>query len=149
MQAFLNFIINERKMMNRICLSILFLLVFSAATAQEKTDPRIAEVYIGEEGERVINDPDRMRDLKDILQNRLKVVYEPYSHDEKYAKLSSVGLLSVYNPGLIRDETIDPATFNPLKYDLNFFPRYTIVYRIDHTDYIIIIEPQQTPANIK
>ena len=45
--------------------------------------------------------------------------------------------------GLItRDTNFDQSSFNILKYDLNFFSPHTKVYRIDNTDWLIIINPK-------
>ena len=43
---------------------------------------------------------------------------------------------------LKRDEGFDPNNFNALKYNMNFFNSQALVYRVDNTDYIIVIKPQ-------
>jgi hypothetical protein len=124
---------------------ILFFALAITVKAQVNIDPKIREVYATYTEEQVSKDPDRLRDLNDILQNRLTVVWSPPASEEKYTKLSSMNLFRVYNPELTRDTVFDIVTFNPLKYDLDFFPRHTMIYRIDDTNYVIMIEPQVKP----
>ena len=91
----------------------------------------------------VLSDPDLLKALNNLLQNRVKIVEEPFSSEEKYIKLSQVELLNRYNPNLTRDVVFDPSNFNVLKYNLNFFSAtFSYVYRIDNTNYLIVIEPQ-------
>ena len=61
---------------------------------------------------------------------------------EKYQKLSSIQLFNKYNESLKRDLEFNIETFNVLKYDLNFFSSHRKVYRIDNTDWLIIINPK-------
>lgn len=129
--------------MKKILITLLVCMSCIYSNAQE-LDPRITEVYADKSQELVSNDPDRLRDLTDILQNRLKVVLMPAAGDDKFPRLSQMPLLNKYNPDLKRDKIFDINAFNPLKYNLNFFPRSTTIYRVDNSDYVIIIEPQST-----
>ena len=105
-------------------------------------DPRIQEVYADQLNTLVLNVPNRLRDLNDILTNRVKIEEATLEIGEKFPKLSSVELFNNYNPNLTRDVVIDVANFNPLKYNLRFHAKTTLVYRIDNTNKIIVIHPQ-------
>lgn len=110
----------------------------------QQIDPKISEVYGNKTEEIFQNDPDRLKALTDLLNNRIKIVESPINDNEKYIKLSSIPLLNKYNSSLERDVVFDANTFNPLKYALNFFSTKPEVYRIDNTDYIIVISQQNS-----
>jgi hypothetical protein len=113
-------------------------------TAQEPTgaiDKRIVEVYAGQLAE-LMKVPQRLKDLNNILFKRTEIITLPYVSGEKYTKLSQMPLFNKYNPALERDKTYDPATFNVLKYNLQFYHKHKKIYRIDNTDLVIIIKPQ-------
>lgn len=124
---------------------ILFLFVcfVSIKLNAQEIDSRIVEVYGDKTTELVTNDNARLKDLNDILFNRCKVVEMPVVGVDKYPRLSAIPLLNKYNSNLSRDKVFNPENFNPLKYQLNFFPKSSAaIYRIDGTDYVIVIEPQ-------
>lgn len=109
----------------------------------QQINPKITEVY-GEKTQEVFqNDPERLSLLTDLLDNRIKLIESPIVGEDKYIKLSSVPLLNKYNPNLTRDAVFDINTFNPLKYNLNFFTTEIQIYRIDNTDYLIVIDSQK------
>lgn len=123
--------------------AVLVCSVFFAAHSQESVDVRIKEVYGEHVQSIVLSDPDLLKALNDLLQNRVKIIESAIDTEEKYTKLSQVDLLNIYNPGLKRDLFFDPSNFNVLKYNLNFFStKLTYVYRVDNTNYLIVIEPQ-------
>ena len=133
----------NRDMKKRIGITVLFCNIFFAVQAQEKIDARIKEVYGEYTNEMVLNDPDLLKALNDLLQNRVKIINATLEPDEKFEKLSQIDLLNKYNPNLTRDLVFDPSNFNVLKYKLNFFSNtLSFVYRIDNTNYLIVIEPQ-------
>lgn len=115
------------------------------ANAQQSIDPRIQELYGDKTQEMVGNDPVRLNFLTNFLEKRFEIIKTDNNKlDDKSIKLSTVVLLNKYNPTLQRDEQFDPETFNPLKYNLDFTTTLTKVYRVDNTDYIIVIKPQTT-----
>ena len=119
-------------------------------TAKQTTlnvDPRIIEVYGDQLQTLVLDVPNRLRDLNDILTNRVKIETVKIEEHEKYFKFSSVELFNKYNSNLAKDLEIDLATFNPLKYILQFHANYVVTYRIDNTDKAIVIYPQQFLKN--
>lgn len=125
----------------KIIFIISFVLTFVKLNAQD-IDIRIREVYGGDCEHIFKNDPELLIKLNDLLQNRVSIIISQKSVNEKYPKLSSVGLLNKYNPDLKRDDVFDASTFNVLKYDLNFFSNESFIYIIDNTDYLILIKGQ-------
>ena len=113
----------------------------SDASAQQ-VNAKIQEVYGDKTQEIAQNDPERIKLLNDLLDNRIKIIESPIVGEDKYTKLSSVPLLNKYNTNLKRDLTFDPANFNPLKYSMNFFTSEAQIYRVDNTDYLIVIQQQ-------
>jgi len=111
-------------------------------TIAQQVNSKIQEVYGDITQQIVQNEPERIIALNDLLDNRIKIVVSPVKGEDKYTKLSSVELLNKYNPNLKRDEGFDPNNFNALKYNMNFFNSQAVVYRVDNTDYIIVIKPQ-------
>ena len=112
------------------------------STIAQQVNSKIQEVY-GDKTQQIMkNEPERIIALNDLLDNRIKIVVSPVVGEDKYTKLSSVELLNKYNLNLKRDEGFDPNNFNALKYNMNFFNSQAVVYRVDNTDYIIVIKPQ-------
>lgn len=137
---------------------LLILLCFSVTTsyAQNDTtfsqtavdiDPRIREVFSDQLQTLVLNVPNRLDDLNDILQNRVKIEKLKWEKDEKYTKLSSVKLFNKYNNNLFRDTNFIQGNFNPLKYEMNLHSRTILVYRIDNTENVVVIYPQTVLQN--
>jgi hypothetical protein len=124
---------------------LLFFLFTSTVTIKlnaQDIDKRISEVY-GNNLEHILkNDPERLIKLNDLLENRFSVITSPNFVNDKYPKLSSVALLNKYNTELRRDDVFDASTFNVLKYDLNFFSNTSSIYRIDNTNFLIVIKAQ-------
>lgn len=127
-----------------VFLTILFALFTNISNSfSQQIDPKITEVYGDKTQEIFQNDPDRLKALTDLLDNRIKLVESPVHGEDKYTKLSTIPLLNKYNPNLKRDVVFNPSTFNPLKYNLNFFTSEVQIYRVDNTDYIIVIDSQK------
>ena len=124
-----------------ITILCLCFLNISEASAQQ-INPKIQEVYGDKTQEILQNDPERIKVLNDLLDNRIKIVESPVVGEDKYTKLSTVPLQNKYNPDLKRDLSFDPASFNPLKYGMNFFTSEVQIYRVDNTDYLIVIQQQ-------
>lgn len=121
--------------------ALIALANISDANAQQ-VNAKIQEVYGDKTQEIAQNDPERIKLLNDLLDNRIKIIESPIVGEDKYTKLSSVPLLNKYNTNLKRDLTFDPANFNPLKYSMNFFTSEVQIYRVDNTDYLIVIQQQ-------
>lgn len=103
----------------------------------------LKEVYQDKLEEYVLSKPNRVKDFKHLLRNRLLIKKMPNTNYQSKVKLlSTISLFNNYNSDLKRDKVFDISTFNPLKYNLEFFRVGAVMYKIDNTDYYIIIEPQ-------
>ncbi len=135
--------------MNKIYLLLFLCLSAFSAFAQNDNrqsdnsaiDPRITEVF-GDQIGLILNEPQRLKDLNALLFERYEILNAPIEKDEKFVKLSEVPLFNIYNSDLKRDVVFNKETFNILKYDMRFFAKTDIVYRIDNTDFLIVIHPQ-------
>lgn len=114
----------------------------SATISATDVDPRIVEVFGDDLQTLVLNDPHRLRALNQILFERHEIIVEPYTTGEKYTKLSTIPLFKYSNPNLVRDVVFDRDTFNILKYDLQFYAPADKIYRVDNTDFLIVVHPQ-------
>lgn len=106
-------------------------------------DSYIDDVFLANNSYIHLNNSRHYNRLKYLFFNRIKVLNKPLQIDEKYPNTLNEPLFKDYNNNLIYDETFEITTFNPFKYDLPFFSKYTKMYRIAHSDYLLIIEPLQ------
>ena len=127
--------------MQKLFSTLFFVIIFLKTNAQQ-IDHRIQEVYGEKATEIAQNEPERIKALTDLLNNRIKIIESPVVGEDKYPKLSEAPLLNKYNPSLQRDLVFDPLNFNPLKYSLNFFSSKSEIYRVDNTKYLIAISAQ-------
>lgn len=123
-------------------LFIIFIALCQVNLSAQSLDQKIQEVYLGKTAEFTAQNPDWLKCITDLVENRIKIVKMTISSSDKYIKLSQVSLLNKYNPLLQRDVVFDQSTFNPLKYDFITSAKTTMIYRIDNTDFVIVIEPQ-------
>lgn len=126
----------------RIIFTFLFMLFVSISNSfGQQVNPKIQEVLGDKTQEILAADPGKLAFYNNIIE-RAQVMEMPINEKEVYTKLSTIPLLNKYNPNLSRDIVFDPLNFNPLKYSLSFSSTKTEVYRVDNTDYLIIIKPQ-------
>ena len=93
-------------------LTLLFIAFISSNTASaQQVNAKIQEVYGDKTQEIAQNDPERIKVLNDLLDNRIKIVESPIVGTDKYTKLSTVPLQNKYNPAITRDLTFDPNNF--------------------------------------
>lgn len=102
----------------------------------------IEEVYQSEAKEKVFNNKAFLKAIKHLLRNRLLIYEELDAKKQKGKLLSLVPLFNTYNKTIKRDNVFNRSTFNPLKYQLDFFANGTYVYHIDDTNYYIQITSQ-------
>ena len=120
----------------------LFLFEFSVAAQNvEAVQEKIQEVY-ADDASRILDNEMLFNFYSTLINERIQYITQPYQSDEKYPKLSEIDLLNKKNPNLERDSSFDPDTFNPLKYNFNFTSSGKQLYRVDETDYLILILPQ-------
>ncbi len=104
----------------------------------------LVEAYDDKLEEYILSRPQRLKDVKDILRNRVKIELASNNEKSPYMPLlSTVPLFTNYNSKLERDVYFDKNDFNPLKYQFHFHGFGTAMYRIDNTNYVVIIKPQQ------
>lgn len=103
----------------------------------------ITEVYGVFVQQYVLDKPEKLKSVKNILRNRVKIYEENIKDLSALNKLSQVALFDAFNNKLQRDIFFSPNTFNPLKYDFNYNSRdKSKSYRVDNTNYVIIIYSQ-------
>lgn len=124
----------------RLVLFCIILLIYSKHLKAIDIDERIKEVY-GNQVSILEKNSKRLDVLNDILFNRTLIIEEPYLEYEKYQKLSAFPLFNKYNPDVKAEIEFDKDSFNVLKYDLPFFLIYPVKYRIDGTNFIVVINP--------
>jgi len=109
----------------------------------DKELSQIEEVYGDMTQTLILDNPQRLKDIKHLLRNRIEIYTEDDLGKQKQTKyLSEVLLFNKYNKDLKRDAEFDLETFNPLKYSLAFFGKGTYIYRIDNTNYFIQVTSQ-------
>ena len=109
-------------------------------TTQERQ--MLEDVYGDMLEQDVLSRPQRLKDIKHILRNRIEIIKFQNKDLSSFRKLSEVPLFNIYNKSLTRDAFFNEATFNPLKYQFDFYSRHSSTFRVDNTDYLIIIKPQ-------
>jgi hypothetical protein len=103
----------------------------------------ITEVYGVTANDNILDKPQRLKDIKNILRNRVEIKEIPKASDQKDCTLlSEVSLMDYYVVDLQRDTNFNPQNFNPLKYLFNYYSYGTHMYRVDDTNYFIIIKSQ-------
>ncbi|TXD84354.1 hypothetical protein ESY86_04575 [Subsaximicrobium wynnwilliamsii] len=103
----------------------------------------IREVYGDNSESDILNRPQRLKDVKNILRNRVEFMHAPNKDLSSFAKLSSVPLFDFYNKSLTRDVILDKTNFNPLKYQFAFDSRQkTKMYLFDNSSYLVVIKSQ-------
>ena len=74
--------------------------------------------------------------VKDILRDRVQILYKKYQINEILPKLSSVGSLTII-------KNFNKNNFNPLIYNFDFDSQRSQIYRVDGTDFVINIIPKE------
>lgn len=93
---------------------------------------KISSAFGSEKFQDIISNQALKKYYLNILRNRVSIHEKKYYSQENLKKLSSVG------PNFTTIEK-----FNPLLYDFPFFSKESHVYRIDGTDFLIVINPQK------
>jgi hypothetical protein len=96
-------------------------------------------VYANNLKKYVLDKPAISIHIKNIFRNRIFIGKKSLYSEVKYPLLSSVDLFNIYNKNLIRPP-FDKEKFNPFIYNFNFGSKSELIYRVDNSDYIIIIK---------
>jgi hypothetical protein len=76
---------------------------------------------------------------------RNSIVYQQSNPDEVFKDctlLPDVQIFDYYVPDINRDIAFNKDTFNPLKYSFSFYSTGAFMYKVDNTNYYIIIKSQ-------
>lgn len=106
----------------------------------ENEEALIKEVYQEAFKSLVLNNPERLRNIKNILRNRVEIKSMP-NYPKETKLLSEVPLFNKYN-AKIKRKRFDKDNFNPLSYNFDFYSKSTQIYRVNNTDYYIVIKSQ-------
>ncbi|HMI07590.1 MAG TPA: hypothetical protein VK528_08600 [Flavobacterium sp.] len=101
----------------------------------------IREVFSEYSDELVFNSTSGRLSMMTGFLERFEIAYRPEYAGKKFKLLSTVALNNKYNRALTRDIAINPETFNPLKYRFAMSSQNIQLFRVDGTDFIIIIQP--------
>lgn len=108
-------------------------------TANERA--QIIEVYGDSADKYVFSNPHRLKSIKHILRNRVEIKLITDDNNKKACpKLSEVDVFEGIDSDV--NKTFNPNSFNPLKYNFNFYSRAAGIYQVDNTNYYIIIKSQ-------
>lgn len=104
---------------------------------------KIKEVYQESTKEQVLNQPLHLKRIKHLLRNRIRIIKIDIREKQKPCQLlSEIEMFDHYNKNLKRDLVFDQNTFNPLKYNFEFYAATPKMYRVDGTNYYIQIKSQ-------
>ena len=122
------------------------LIVFNSNTSSEFTSDelnKLKTVYGAALKVEILERPTRVLAMKEILRNRVlvKEITDPRKH-KPCPMLSEVSLFDAFAPKLKRDAAFSPNSFNPLKYNFEFHKPGFQMFRVDDSNYFIIIKPQ-------
>ena len=104
---------------------------------------QLNEVYGAFLDKEILSRPQRVLAMKNLLRNRIIIENRPNPKDQKKCTLlSEVPLFDAFVSTLQRDSAFNPQEFNPLKYTFSFYSRGEQMYRVDGTDYFILVKSQ-------
>jgi hypothetical protein len=87
----------------------------------------------------VLDKPSRVKDIKHILRNRVVIQNEDVKDISNYPLLSTISVFDVFNNS-IQFPLFNKDNFNPLIYNFNFNSKTRLIYRVDNTNYLIVIK---------
>lgn len=143
---------------------LMLFLTFSLAQGQSKSRPNQKAVYFAENVKAplsqdeanmlkevfadnyeayILNNPAHLKRYKNLLRNRIEIIKLDKKRDQKECPLlSQVALFDFYNKNLKRDHVFNKDNFNPLKYNFDIFSKGSVLYKVDNTNYFILIKSQ-------
>lgn len=142
------------KILHKILILGVFLLTSFNGFGQEKNLFNVSEqqiydfvteVYADKANDMIFNNKNQLKHTKELLQKRI-VIVESKKDNSKLPGLLDASLFNKFNASLKKDSFFNLKTFNPLKYNLNFYSGRKEYYRVNGTQYILIIEAQNNPS---
>ena len=103
---------------------------------------KLKMAYGDELENQILDRPVRVKDIKDILRNRVIIYQENIKGLSKIPLLSQVPIFNIYNNKFSRP-IFNGNDFNPLLYNFNFFSKTKQIYRVDNTNFLIVIKPRE------
>ena len=104
---------------------------------------QLKEVYGVSLEKEILSRPNRVLFMKNLLRNRIVIVNRSNPKDQKKCTLlSEVPLFDAFVSTLQRDLVFNRQEFNPLKYVFSFYSQGEHMYRVDGTDYFILVKSQ-------
>lgn len=100
---------------------------------------KIEEAYGLEFKKEILTNRILLKDIKDILRNRVEVFN---AEKKNISSITNLSTLPLYNSKLLL-KAFDPNNFNPLLYEFDFYTKSNLVYRVDNTSYLIFIKPRE------
>jgi len=104
-----------------------------------KENMMIEQAFGTEVRDKILSNKSRLKDIKDILRNRVEVFN---AEKKNISSITNLSTLPLYNSKLLL-KAFDPNNFNPLLYEFDFYTKSTLVYRVDNTSYLIFIRPRE------
>lgn len=88
--------------------------------------------------------PELQEQFVRLLRDRVELRFEPPGEGEKFPLISSLPLMNKHNAAVQAHapQGFSAEAFNPLIYGWDFFSDKVQVFRIDGTDYLLIVQPQ-------
>jgi len=125
-------------MKNIVLITSLIGFQLSTAVAQQltKADARLVELY-GAYAEQLT--PEQIAWEQSKL-DRTEVRKMPITVGENLQNLSSVKVITKFVPTLTMESKFNPEKINPLKYAINFVSKEDQIFRIDNTEYVLIVK---------
>jgi hypothetical protein len=115
--------------------------IYAQSNSANQVDPRIAEVYGNSLSQILAHDNQRLTVLNQLLKERIQIVdQDSASAKEKFPALYAQPIFNKYVPSLTVDAAYNAASFNPLKYDLDFFQWGDRGYWINGTNKVLFIQ---------
>ena len=103
---------------------------------------KLEEAYGQNLNDQILDRPIRIKDIKDILRNRINIYQENIKDVSTIPLLSNVPIFNIYNHKLNRP-VFNRNNFNPLLYNFNFFLKTKQIYRVDNTNFLVVIKPRE------
>ena len=106
---------------------------------------QLNEVYGTSLDKEILSRPNRVLAMKNLLRNRILIENRSNPKDQKQCTLlSEVPLFDAFVSSLQRDSVFNIQEFNPLKYAFSFYSRGVHMYRVDGTDFFILVKSQHS-----